>query len=177
MSNTEYYCYMDSCNELKAKLEKCVTFLMHYIFEGNCKDRDMWETVFRCLSQAVFLKEYLQLYLTNVGGIAEDFLIQFECCDIVWIGNKPRQCVHTINDNLKKQIDVRAQALERYNPTFMPINLIQYMSAGGCLVEVDRRVVEQVKEDRDDLVSVSTFDCGAEEETDEEGDENKAYLG
>ena len=78
MTDMEYYHYMTSCNELNAKLEKCVTFLMHYIFEGKCKDKDQWEALFISLSRAVFMKEYLQLYLTNIGAITEDFLVQFE---------------------------------------------------------------------------------------------------
>ena len=78
MTDMEYYHYMTSCNELNAKLEKCVTFLMHYIFEGKCKDKDQWEALFVSLSRAVFMKEYLQIYLTNIGAITEDFLVQFE---------------------------------------------------------------------------------------------------
>lgn len=78
ISDMGYYHYMTTCDELKAKLEKCITFLMHYIFEGRCKDRDQWETLLVSLTRAVFMKEYLQIYLTNIGGITEDFLFQFE---------------------------------------------------------------------------------------------------
>ena len=64
MTDMQYYHYMTSCDELNAKLEKCVTFLMHYIFEGKCKDKGQWEALFVSLSRAVFMKEYLHLYLT-----------------------------------------------------------------------------------------------------------------
>ena len=78
MTDMEYFRYMSTCDELKGKLEKCITFLMHYIFEGKCKDRDQWENLFIALTKAIFLKEHLQLYLTNIGNITEDFLVQFE---------------------------------------------------------------------------------------------------
>lgn len=78
MTDMEYYQYMASCDELKGKLDQCINFLMHYIFEGKCKDRGQWESLFYGLTRAVFIKEYLQLYMTNVGCITEDFLTQFE---------------------------------------------------------------------------------------------------
>jgi hypothetical protein len=50
---------------------------MHYIFEGNCRDKELWEVLFNSLSRAVFLKEQLQYYTTNLGHVGEDFIEQF----------------------------------------------------------------------------------------------------
>lgn len=78
MTDLEYDHYMMSCQELRDKLDKIIHFLMHFIFEGKCKNRDQWDMLFMSVSKAVFLKDYLQLYLTNIGYIASDFLEQFE---------------------------------------------------------------------------------------------------
>ena len=104
-------------------------------------------------------------------------VFQFECCNLIWIGVKPRQCVHSINEKLRNQLDVRAQALSRYKPDFTPINLIQYMSIGGSDEKIDQKVVEHVLEDKDEQDSVVTQDWTADENSDEEPEENGEYLG
>lgn len=104
----------------------------------------------------------------------------FECCNLVWIGVKPRQCVHTINEHLRKQLDVRAQALSKYNPTFVPVNLIQYMSTGVPAQQIEQKVVDHVQEgadDKDDLVSVTTQDWTVNEDSDAEPQEKEVFLG
>ena len=50
---------------------------MHYIFEGKCNNKELWEVLFNSLSRAVFLKEQLQYYSTNLGNVGEDFIEQF----------------------------------------------------------------------------------------------------
>ena len=104
-------------------------------------------------------------------------IIQFECCNFMWIGVKPRQCVHSVNPKLKNQLDVRAQAMSRYKPDFIPINLTQYISAGGSAERIEQKVVEHVLEDKDDEVSVATQDWTVNEDSDEEAEENGEYLG
>ena len=78
MGDQEYWAHLEKCNRLSALLSKAIDDMMHYIFEGKCKDKNQWETLFVSLSRAVFMKEYLQMYLTNIGAITEDFLVQFE---------------------------------------------------------------------------------------------------
>ena len=104
-------------------------------------------------------------------------VIQFECCNFIWIGVKPRQCVHSVNPKLKNQLDVRAQAMSRYKPDFIPINLTQYISAGGSAERIEHKVVEHVLEDKDDEVSVATQDWTVNEDSDEEAEQNGEYLG
>ena len=105
-------------------------------------------------------------------------VFQFECCNLTWIGVKPRQCVHSINEKLRNQLDVRAQALSRYKPDFTPINLIQYMSVGGSDEKIDQKVVEYVLEDKDDHEDlVVTQDWTTGEDSDQETEENAEYLG
>ena len=105
-------------------------------------------------------------------------VIQFECCNLTWIGVKPRQCVHSINEKLRNQLDVRAQAMSRYKPDFTPINLIQYISIGGSDEKIDQKVVEHVLEDKDDHEdSVVTQDWTTGEDSDQETEENAEFLG
>lgn len=78
MSNLEYDSYMISCTELRNKLDKTIHFLMHFIFEGKCKDKEQWDNLLMQVCKAAFLKEYLELYITNIGHITLDFLGQFE---------------------------------------------------------------------------------------------------
>ena len=49
---------------------------MHYIFEGQTEPEG-WESLFRTLSQAVFIKEHLDIYNINLLTIAENFLKQY----------------------------------------------------------------------------------------------------
>lgn len=100
-------------------------------------------------------------------------VIHLECCNIIWIGVKPRQCTHIVNDKLRKQLDIRAQVEKRYNPTFIPVNVMQYRSIGGCPIKLDQRIVEQVEEARqeDQLTAASTQgETEAEDSEDERTD-------
>ena len=78
MTKLDYDIYMINCQEFSEKLDKTIQFLMHFIFEGKCVDRNQWDTLFMNVCKAVFLKDYLQTYVTNIGYIASDFLSQFE---------------------------------------------------------------------------------------------------
>ena len=104
-------------------------------------------------------------------------VIHFECCNLTWIGDKPRQCVHKLNEQIRNQLDVRAQALARYKPDFVPINLTQYISAGGSAERIEQKVVEHVLEDKDDEVSVATQDWTVGDDSDEDAEQNGEYLG
>lgn len=98
-------------------------------------------------------------------------VLHFECCNLIWIGPSPRQCKHTVNQKLRKQLDVRAQTEKRYNPNFIPINLMQYRTIGGCPRNLDQRVIEHVaeeKEDDDQMTAASIREFDSDEETDEE---------
>ena len=66
----------DRCFLLKIRLRCSIDCLIHYIFEGQA-EREEWESLFRTLSQAVFIKEYLDIYNTNLLSISEDFLKQY----------------------------------------------------------------------------------------------------
>jgi hypothetical protein len=78
MTDWEQEDYENYCRELKGKLDQSIQYLMHFIFEGRCKHKAQWESLFMSLCKAVFLKEYLQIYTTNLGFIAQDFLDQFD---------------------------------------------------------------------------------------------------
>ena len=85
--------------------------------------------------------------------------------------------MHKLNEQIRNQLDVRAQALARYKPDFVPINLTQYISAGGSAERIEQKVVEHVLEDKDDEVSVATQDWTVGDDSDDEADENGEYLG
>ena len=70
------YEHFDRCFLLKTKLQAAIDNLMHYIFEGRA-EKDEWENLFRALSQAVFMKEYLDRYSTNLLNISEGFIDQY----------------------------------------------------------------------------------------------------
>ena len=93
-------------------------------------------------------------------------VMHFECCNIIWIGIKPRQCAHIVNIKLRTQLDTRAQVEKRYNPTFIPINLMQYRSIGGCPNKLDQRVVEYAKEEKDDELMTTASIRGDERDDD-----------
>lgn len=78
MNNMQFYDHTDRCKVLKDRLTITVDCLMHYIFEGHCKDPSQWETLFKALSQAAFMKEYLEAYSINLFTISEFFLEQFD---------------------------------------------------------------------------------------------------
>lgn len=105
-------------------------------------------------------------------------VIHFECCNIIWIGVKPRQCTHIINERIRKQLDIRAQVEKRYCPTFIPINLMQYRSIGGCPSKLEQRVLEQVEEEKEeDLETIASTQGFMEEEDSEDERSGGKFLG
>jgi hypothetical protein len=78
MTDIEHFCYMENCNRLSNMLQAATDELMNYIFQGKCQNPEQWENIFKAVNQAVFLKEYLKVYCTNITAIAEDFLAQIE---------------------------------------------------------------------------------------------------
>ena len=70
------YEHADRCFILTTRLNCAIDCLMHYMFEGQAQ-KEMWECLFRTLSQAVFLKEHLDMYSTNLLIISENFLSQY----------------------------------------------------------------------------------------------------
>ena len=78
MTDWEQTDYMNYCKELRDKLDQSIQYLMHFIFEGRCKDKNQWDQLFMSVCKAVFLKDYLQIYVTNIGFLAQDFLDQFD---------------------------------------------------------------------------------------------------
>jgi hypothetical protein len=78
MDDQQYWSHHEHCHRLAGMLSAAIDGLMHYIFQGKCKDPEHWEKLFKALNQAVFMKEYLSLCCSNVLTIAEDFLAQFE---------------------------------------------------------------------------------------------------
>lgn len=103
----------------------------------------------------------------------------FECCNIIWIGPSPRQCLHTVNKKIRKQLDVRAQTERRYNPGFIPINLMQYRAIGGCPNKINQRVLDYVVEEKEDdqmTTDLSEYD-ETDDETVEDQDDDDVLLG
>lgn len=103
--------------------------------------------------------------------------MNFECCNLTWIGPKPRQCVHHLNEKLKNQIDIRAPSLQKYNPTFIPVNQVQYILDGGCPRILSQREKLQELEDKDDLQSVITQDWTAGGDSEDEQSDEEGQLG
>ena len=102
-------------------------------------------------------------------------VIHFECCNIIWIGSKPRQCTHLVNEKLRSQFDTRALIEKRYNPTYIPINVIQYMRAGGCPIKLDQRVADHVLEQKEMMSTASTY--AESDDESEEDPQDGVFLG
>ena len=80
--------------------------------------------------------------------------------------------MHTLNDKLRKAFNWRAQNEAAYYPNFIPINLMQYRSIGGCPLKIDERVIQQVKQEiEDDIRTIDSF--GDNESEDESRQEVK----
>jgi hypothetical protein len=77
MNNTEHHWnYMENCERLVAMLDKSLDLIMNHIFQGKCKNPQELDSLFKAVNQAVFMKEYLSVYGSNLQTIAEEFLIQ-----------------------------------------------------------------------------------------------------
>ena len=74
-------------------------------------------------------------------------VMHLECCNVIWIGEKPRVCTHIVNEELRGQLDLRSQTKKKYNPTFTPINIVQYCKAGGCPYMAVQRLKDQELEE------------------------------
>jgi len=78
MGDREQDQYIYECNVLVARLDHAIDVLMHYIFEGRCKDKSFWEQLIRAVNQAVFIKEQLDSCRGNMLTLAETFLDSFQ---------------------------------------------------------------------------------------------------
>ena len=78
MNDQEHWAYMEHCDRLTGLLAKAIDHIMHHLFQGSCQNPQDWEALFKAVSQAVFMKEYLTMYCSNIVGVAEDFLTQIE---------------------------------------------------------------------------------------------------
>lgn len=76
MNDSEYWTYMEKCEELTKLLSTAIDLLMNYIFLGRCQNSEQWETLFKAVGQAVFMRDHLKSYNSNLIGLAEDFLVQ-----------------------------------------------------------------------------------------------------
>ena len=108
------------------------------------------------------------------GKLKKKGVIHFECCNLIWIGKRPRQCYHSVNCKLRGQLDMRAQTDKSYNPTFIPLNLAQYQACGATREQVEKRVFEHVMECQETATAASTQ---AEESESEEEDPNEQASG
>ena len=78
MNNTEHWHYMEYCERLVAMLDKSLDLIMNHIFQGKCRNHQEWESLFKAVNQAVFMKEYLSVYGSNLLIITQDFLAQIQ---------------------------------------------------------------------------------------------------
>ena len=105
-------------------------------------------------------------------------VMHFDCCNIIWIGIKPRQCIHQVNSKLRTQLDTRAQVEKRYNPTFIPIDFWQYRNIGGCQKKLDKRLTELAEEEKDEELQTTASIRGDEMDDDsEDGSVDGEFLG
>ena len=105
-------------------------------------------------------------------------VMHFDCCNIIWIGIKPRQCIHQVNSKLRTKLDTRAQVEKRYNPTFIPIDFWQYRNIGGCQKKLDKRLTELAEEEKDEELQTTASIRGDEIDDDnEDGSEDGEFLG
>ena len=74
----EHWLYLEHCETLTKMLTKSIDAIMRYIFEGRCTNPQDWETMFRAVTHATFIREYLAAYNSNLFQVAESFLLQFE---------------------------------------------------------------------------------------------------
>ena len=105
-------------------------------------------------------------------------VIHLECCNIIWIGVKPRQCIHQVNSKLRAQLDTRAQVEKRYNPTFIPINFWQYRNIGGCPKKCDKRLTELAEEEKDEeLLTTASIRGEGNDDDSDDASANGEFLG
>ena len=89
MTDPQFYHYAETCTRLVGMLDQAIDSLMRHIFEGKCQNPSQWESLFKAVSQAVFMKEYLTGYCSSLVLIAQDFLVQWE------------EWIHEMKTNLK----------------------------------------------------------------------------
>ena len=78
MEDQEHWSYMEHCERLTGMLSRSIDHIMHHVLQGHCRDPAQWESLFKAVTQAFFMKEYLSMYCSNLLPIAEDFLTQIE---------------------------------------------------------------------------------------------------
>ena len=78
MNSSEHWHYMEYCERLVAILDKSLDLIMNHIFQGKCRNHQEWESLFKAVNQAVFMKEYLSVHGSNLTKITEDFLAQIQ---------------------------------------------------------------------------------------------------
>ena len=69
--------YSEGYSCLAAELDNAIETLSQYIFRGHCTDTTQWRSLFKALSQALFMYEYLTNGQHDLCRIAEAFLEQF----------------------------------------------------------------------------------------------------
>jgi hypothetical protein len=78
MTDQPYNGYLEHCERISDMLGKAIDLIMAYILQGRVRSPSEWETLFKALNQAVFIREYLNSHCANLLTIAEDFLAQME---------------------------------------------------------------------------------------------------
>jgi len=78
MSDHEHWAYMEYCERLHTMLNQCLEALRQHVFQGKCKSHDEWEMVWKAYGQALFMKDHLGSYCSNLIPAAEDFITQVE---------------------------------------------------------------------------------------------------
>lgn len=78
MGDQQYHSHLENCDRVCHALGKCIDTLMHYIFQGKCRNKDEWENLHQAVTHAVFMRHYLASNLGNLIVISEDFIDQLE---------------------------------------------------------------------------------------------------
>lgn len=68
----------DKCALLLSQLEQTTERIMLHIFSGNIQDPDQWFLLFRALTHAFVMKDFLLQNQTDLLEIADSFLVQFD---------------------------------------------------------------------------------------------------
>ena len=78
MRDESYVNYLQQCENIASKLEVGINHMMAYIFSGKSRSPQEWENLFQALTQAQFMREYLNQHCANMFTIADSFLLQLE---------------------------------------------------------------------------------------------------
>ena len=78
MRDESFVKYLYQCEEIASKLDTGIKDMMVYIFSGKSRCHQEWESLFKAVCQAHFMRDFLNQHCANIFTIADNFLSQLE---------------------------------------------------------------------------------------------------